>query len=54
MKASRFSHAQKAFFLYQGSDGIAVAEICRKARIRHATYFTGRSITDCCRPRCDG
>ncbi|MGY3238165.1 transposase-like protein [Bradyrhizobium sp. USDA 4448] len=31
MKASKFSDAQKAFILKQGSDGGAVAEICRKA-----------------------
>ncbi|MEY9278845.1 helix-turn-helix domain-containing protein [Bradyrhizobium yuanmingense] len=33
MKASKFSDAQKAFILKQGSDGGAVAEICRKAGI---------------------
>ncbi len=31
MKASKFSDAQKALILKQGSDGVAVAEICRKA-----------------------
>ncbi|MDA9534784.1 transposase, partial [Bradyrhizobium sp. CCBAU 21362] len=31
MKASRFSDAQKAFILKQGNDGVAVADICRKA-----------------------
>ena len=30
MKASRFSDAQEAFILKQGSDGMPVAEICRK------------------------
>ncbi|MEY9470888.1 putative transposase [Bradyrhizobium yuanmingense] len=39
MKASRFSDAQKAFILKQGHDGVAVAEICRKAGISQATYF---------------
>ncbi|MHC2440233.1 transposase-like protein [Bradyrhizobium sp. USDA 4451] len=39
MKASRFSDAQKVFVLKQGSDGIAVAKICRKAGISQATYF---------------
>jgi putative transposase len=33
MKASKFSDAQKAFILKQGSDGMPVAEICRKAGI---------------------
>jgi putative transposase len=39
MKASRFSEAQKAFILKQGSDGMPVADICRKAGISPATYF---------------
>ena len=39
MKASKFSDAQKAFILKQGSDGIAVSDICRKAGISQATYF---------------
>ena len=39
MKASRFSDAQKAFILKQGSDGMPVADICRRAGISHATYF---------------
>ena len=39
MKASRFSDAQKAFILKQGADGMPVADICRKAGIRAATYF---------------
>lgn len=39
MKASRFSDAQKAFILKQGSDGAPVADICRKAGISQATYF---------------
>ena len=33
MKASKFSDAQKAFILKQGSDGVPVADICRKAGI---------------------
>ena len=37
MKASRFSDAQKAFILKQGSDGMPVADICRKAGISQAT-----------------
>lgn len=39
MKASKFSEAQKAFILKQGSDGMPVSEICRKAGISQATYF---------------
>ena len=39
MKASRFTDAQKAFVIKQGEDGVAVAEICRKAGISQATYF---------------
>jgi putative transposase len=41
MKASQFTDAQKAFSLKQGDDGTPVAEICRKAGIRQATYFDG-------------
>ena len=40
MKASRFSDAQKAFILKQGADGMPVADICRKAGISQATYFS--------------
>ena len=40
MKASKFSDAQKAFILKQGADGVPVAEICRKAGISQATYFS--------------
>ena len=32
MKASKFSDAQKAFILKQGTDGVPVAEICRVRR----------------------
>lgn len=39
MKASKFSDAQKAFILKQGMEGVAVAEICRRAGISQATYF---------------
>jgi len=39
MKASKFSDAQKAYVLRQGEEGVAVAEICRKAGISQATYF---------------
>ena len=40
MKASQFSDAQKAFILKQGDEGVSVAEICRKAGISQATYFS--------------
>ena len=46
MKASRFSEAQKAFILKQGHDGMAVAEICRKAGISEATYFNWKRKYD--------
>ena len=38
MRASKFSDAQKAFIPKQGADGIAVAEICRRAGISQAIY----------------
>ena len=40
MKASKFSDAQKGFILKQGDDGVPVVEICRKAGISQATYFS--------------
>lgn len=40
MKASNFSDAQKAFIIKEGEDGTPVAEICRKAGISQATYFS--------------
>jgi putative transposase len=46
MKASRFSDAQKAFILKQASDGMPVAEICRKAGISPATYFSWKRKYD--------
>ena len=46
MKASRFSEAQKAFILKQGADGMAVADICRKARNSQATYFNWKKKYD--------
>ena len=46
MKASKFSDAQKAFILKQGADGIAVAEICRRAGISQATYFNWKKKLD--------
>ena len=46
IKASKFSDAQKAFILKQGSDGVPVAEICRKAGISQATYFSWKKNYD--------
>ena len=42
MKKSRFSEQQIAFILKQGDDGVAVAEVCRKAGISEATYYNWR------------
>ena len=39
MKASKFSDAQKAFILKQGTDGMPVADICRKAGISPGDVF---------------
>jgi putative transposase len=50
MKASKFSDAQKAFFLKQGNDGVPVAEICRKAGISQATYFNWKKKYDGMQP----
>jgi putative transposase len=46
MKASKFSDARKAFILKQASDGMPVAEICRKAGISPATYFNWKRKYD--------
>ena len=46
MRASRFSDALKAFILKQGSDGMPVADICRKAGISQATYFNWKRKYD--------
>ncbi len=40
MRASRFTEARKAFILKQGAEGMPVAEICRKAGISQASYFS--------------
>jgi putative transposase len=50
MKASRFSEAQKAFILKQGSNGMPVADICRKADISPATYFNWKKRYDGMQP----
>ena len=46
MKASKFSDAQKAFILKQGTDGMPVADVCRKAGISQATYFNWKKKYD--------
>ena len=46
MNASRFSDVQKAFILKQGSDGMPVADLCRKAWISQATYFNWKKKYD--------
>ena len=42
MKASRFSDAQKAFILKQADEGVAIGEVCRKAGISQATFYSWR------------
>jgi putative transposase len=46
MKASKFSDAQKAFILKQGTDGMPVGDVCRKAGISQATYFNWKKRYD--------
>jgi putative transposase len=46
MKAPRFSDAQKEFILKQGTDGMPVADVCRKAGISQATYFNWKKKYD--------
>ena len=40
------NHIKKAFILKQGSDGVPVADICRKAGISQATYFNWKKKLD--------
>jgi putative transposase len=42
MKASKFSEAQIAFVLKQAEEATAVGEVCRKAGISEATFYTWR------------
>ena len=42
MKASKFSEAQIAFVLKQAQDGAPIAEVCRKAGISDATFYSWR------------
>ena len=46
MKSSKFSDAQKAFILKQGADGMPVADLCRKAGISPATYFSWKKKSE--------
>ncbi|MGI9415077.1 MAG: IS3 family transposase, partial [Hyphomicrobiales bacterium] len=42
MKRSKFTEAQIAFILKQADDGTPVAEVCRKAGVSDATFYTWR------------
>jgi putative transposase len=42
MKKSRFSEQQIAFVLRQAEEGTAVAEVCRKAGISEASFYSWR------------
>ena len=42
MKASRFSDAQKAFILKQAEEGVPIGDVCRKAGISQATFYSWR------------
>jgi putative transposase len=42
MKRSKFSEAQIAFVLRQAEEGTAIGEVCRKAGISEATFYTWR------------
>ncbi len=42
MKKTKFTKAQIAFILKQAEDGVAMAEVCRKAGISDATFYNWR------------
>ena len=42
MKRSKFTESQIAFILRQAEEGTAVAEVCRKAGISEATFYSWR------------
>ena len=46
MKASKFTDAQKAFVLKQGSDGMPVAEICARRGSARRRYFNWKKKYD--------
>jgi putative transposase len=50
VKASNFSDGRKAFILKRGSDGVPVADICRKGGISQATYFNWKKTYDGMQP----
>ena len=43
MKKSRFSEQQIAFILRQAEEGTTVEEVCRKAGISQATYYSWKT-----------
>jgi len=43
MKRSRFSEQQIAFILRQAEEGTTVEEVCRKAGISQATYYSWKT-----------
>ena len=42
MKKSKFTEAQIAFILQQADEGTPVVEVCRKAGISDATFYSWR------------
>jgi putative transposase len=42
MKKTKFFEAQIAFILKQADEGTPVGEICRKAGLRNATFYSWR------------
>jgi putative transposase len=46
MATSSSTRPQKGFILKQGTDGMPVADICRKAGISQATYFNWKRKYD--------
>ncbi|MEJ0095240.1 MAG: transposase [Methylocella sp.] len=42
MKKTKFTEAQIAFILRQAEDGVAVAEVCRKAGLSDAPFYNWR------------
>ena len=42
MKKSSFTESQILFILKQAEDGTAISEVCRRARIRDATFYNWR------------
>jgi putative transposase len=46
MKASKFSDAQRAFIPKQATDGVSVADICRKSGISQTTFLNWKKKYD--------